>query len=146
MRYGLDKLNDAQEKWMDGFESILNAHDIYISGFYEQDGQYYFELEMTTPHGGDEVFTVWQEDLDVTTDYDGYAISRSIEDYDTFIDEYVDLHMGQKGAPLARGLVEDAEWIIEKRQKCDEEQMRAFLKENPFENYFDASKDKGREL
>ena len=145
MRAGLDELQGMQRDWMDDFEKILNKHEIYISGFYEQDGKYYFELEMTTPNGGDEVFTVWQEDLDVTTDRDGYAISRSIEDYDTFVDDYVDLHLHQKGAPHAEDLVEDAKWIIETRQKCDEESMSRFLKEYPFNDFFDLTKDKGVE-
>ena len=143
MRDQVDNYEGMQKDWLEDFEENLNKNEIYISGFYEQDGYCYFELEMETPHGGDEVFTIWDSDLDISES--GYTISRAIEDYDTFVDEYVKLHLGQSGAPHTRGLVEDAEYIIEKRQAADEA-IYPFLKEYPFEDFFEIGKDKGREM
>lgn len=97
---------------------VLDSHDI-SHPVYEQDGQYYTELEWYSLHDGDQIFTVWfkfnPEDGEDAKQNALYHFQKKLNDiYEDFdVDEYVEMWLEAKKTRQchlsARQLVEDGE-------------------------------------
>ena len=90
--------------------AILEENDITVSERYEQDGEYYREIEFYSPEGEDVCETVWYDGTD-----DGFieAFRQLADNFDA--DEHAEMWINNrnvKGVPdSVRALIDDAENI-----------------------------------
>ena len=90
--------------------AILEENDITVSESYEQDGEYYREIEFYSPEGEDVVETIWYDGTD-----DGFieAFRQLADNFDA--DEHAEMWINNcnvKGVPdSVRVLIDDAENI-----------------------------------
>lgn len=138
------ELTKEQQEWINGFETVLDTEDICLA-FWEDGG--YFELNITTPHEGDEYITIYLEEFE-----DDLRLYRhlQLDDQDNFIDEYVEMWLeakrnGTGGVPSAKGLVEDGEYILEMREAVYEKFIK-YNKEHPYKEVFGKEQSQEKEL
>lgn len=90
--------------------SILEENDITVSERYEQDGEYYREIEFYSPEGEDVCETVW---YDGTNDSFIEAFRQFADNFD--VDEHAEMWVNNRdvsGVPdSVRVLIDDAENI-----------------------------------
>lgn len=90
--------------------AILEENDITVSERYEQDGEYYREIEFYSPEGEDVLETIWYDGTD-----DGFieGFRQLADNFDT--DEHAEMWIdgrGKRGIPdSVRALIDDAENI-----------------------------------
>lgn len=90
--------------------AILEENDITVSERYEQDGEYYREIEFYSPEGEDVCETVWYDGTD-----DGFieGFRQLADNFDA--DEHAEMWIdgrGKRGIPdSVRALIDDAENI-----------------------------------
>lgn len=90
--------------------SILEENDITVSERYEQDGEYYREIEFYSPEGEDVCETIWYDGTD-----DGFieAFRQLADNFDA--DEHAEMWINNRdvsGVPdSVRALIDDAENI-----------------------------------
>ena len=90
--------------------AILEENDITVSERYEQDGEYYREIEFYSPEGEDVCETIWYDGTD-----DGFieAFRQLANDFDA--DEHAEMWINNRnveGVPdSVRALIDDAENI-----------------------------------
>ena len=90
--------------------AILEENDITVSERYEQDGEYYREIEFYSPEGEDVLETIWYDGTD-----DGFieAFRQLADNFDA--DEHAEMWIdgrGKRGIPdSVRALIDDAENI-----------------------------------
>lgn len=116
-----DKLN-LEEFLPQEAVDVLDSHNISHS-VYEQDGQYYAELEWCSLHEGDQVFTIWftfnPEEGDNAKLNALYRFKEKLYDlYEDFdVDDYVEMWLEARKTRQchlsARQLVEDGEDVEE---------------------------------
>ena len=90
--------------------AILEENDITVSERYEQDGEYYREIEFYSPEGEDVLETIWYDGTD-----DGFieGFRQLADNFDA--DEHAEMWIdgrGKRGIPdSVRALIDDAENI-----------------------------------
>ena len=90
--------------------TILEENDITVSERYEQDGEYYREIEFYSPEGEDVLETIW---YDGTNDgfIEGFRQLSDNFDADEHAEMWID-GRGKRGIPdSVRALIDDAENI-----------------------------------
>lgn len=90
--------------------AILEENDVTVSERYEQDGEYYREIEFYSPEGEDVLETIW---YDGTNDGFIKAFRKNADNFDA--DEHAEMWIdgrGKRGVPdSVRALIDDAENI-----------------------------------
>lgn len=90
--------------------AIFEENDITVSERYEEDGEYYREIEFYSPEGEDVLETIWYDGTD-----NGFikAFKRNADNFDA--DEHAEMWIdkrGKNGVPdNVRALIDDAENI-----------------------------------
>ena len=90
--------------------AILEENDITVSERYEQDGEYYREIEFYSPEGEDVCETIWYDGTDAGL-IEGFRQLADNFDADEHAEMWID-GRGKRGIPdSVRALIDDAENI-----------------------------------
>ena len=131
-----------QQEWLDGLEKILEENDVSVGFDREKET---FELNFSTPNGGDEYLPLKAEEID-----DWERLS-DIFGYDCdFEDEYVRDYLNAKkdglsGVPSAGELVEDANYIMELYAELYKD-ISNYVVEHPYKEVFPKEQVQEKEL
>lgn len=102
---------------------VAEAHNFYLGQYEdlrEQDGEYYLEINQSTPEGEDWCETIWFDGTD--KDFANQLLKRANDfDIDEETEPYIEMR-GTRGVPSSiMALIKDAQW--------KKKQLKAFAKD-----------------